>query len=86
MSAVMTREQLTEVVAKSDLSDPDVRRKLNDTVISEVVEARYKRQWWEVNGCAPINVSGTEYLRPVPRCVFGVDGWKVRMGAEWFCN
>jgi hypothetical protein len=84
--AGITREQLEELIAQSDLSNADDRQFINAVVIDEVVETRYKQKWWDAKGCAPLNVSGEEYLRPVPRCVFGAHGWTVCMGAEWFCN
>lgn len=82
----MTRQQFLILAQQSDLSDPDARQQLNGVVVDEVIETRYKRQWWEVNGCAPLNVSGTEYLRPVANVAFGADGWVLRFCAEWFCN
>jgi len=80
------RQQVLTLVQQSGLSDPAARQHINGTVVDEVIETRYKRQWWEVAGCAPLNVSGTEYLRPVANVAFGADGWVLRFRAEWFCN
>jgi hypothetical protein len=82
----MTRQEIQQQADALDLSDKATRRKLNGTVADDVVNQRYKRQWWEVAGCAPLNVSGNEFLRPVANVAFDGLGWVLRFKNEWFCN
>ena len=82
----MTRKQLNVFLNKCNLNDLDVRKEISKIVVDEVIKTRYKRKIWEADGFPPLDVSGEEYLRPVPVCVFGASGWAVRSCAEWFCD
>lgn len=82
----MTRQEIQQQAVALDLSDKAIRQKLNGTVADEVLVQRYKQQWWEVDGCAPVNVSGETFLRPVANVVFDGSSWVLRFKNEWFCN
>lgn len=84
--AVLTRQQFDDLVRSADLSDREVRQRINGIVLNEVLDTRHQTKHWEVQGFAPLGVSGQEYLRPCARVVLGDAGWQVTLERNWFCD
>lgn len=84
--AVVTRQDFDNFVRAVDLSDRSVRQQINRMVVDEVLGTRHQSKQWNVQGVAPLDVSGSEYLRPCPRVVLGDLGWQVVIGRRWFCD
>lgn len=79
-----TRQRFEAQYQGVDLGSSEIRRQINRCVLAEVADTRFVRRHWCVNGCAPLDMSGEQYLRPVGRCLFGANGWEIRFAMEWF--
>ncbi len=83
---LLTREQFQQLLETLNLENQEDRIKINNIVIDEVVESQFKFSWMEVKGFPSLNTSSMRYLRPVPTCVWGKDGWTVKFMPLWFIN
>jgi hypothetical protein len=80
----------------SHLSSNDIAKassEINGTVIDEVKGTRCERKTWQVQGLAPLGMSGVEYARPVAqvRCVLDPSqpnglGYSIRFVRQWFVD
>jgi len=81
---LISREDFEAQCKSADLNSPEVRQQISRCVLDEVADTRFARRHWCVKGCAPLDMSGEQYLRPVGRCQFGLSGWEVKLAMEWF--
>jgi hypothetical protein len=82
----MTRQEFNGFIRVADLGDRATRQRVNGVALDEILDTRQTAKQWDVKGCAPLTVSGQEYLRPCPRVVLGDSGWQVKVEQRWFCD
>lgn len=90
----MTRTEFNQKY--SHLSSDEIAkasREINGIVIDEVKGTRYERKAWQVQGLAPLDMSGVEYARPVAQVRCALDpsqpkglGYSIRFVREWFVD
>lgn len=85
-SKVLSRVEFDNYLVTANLNDSDIRNYINSVVIDEVIKDEFKSQSLEVKGFPPLDTSCPKYLRPTPACIFGKDGWTVRMDSDWFVD
>lgn len=81
---LITRQKFEAQYQSANLDSPKIRQQIDQCVLAEIADTRFDMRHWCVNGCAPLDMSGEQYLRPVGRCLLGVGGWEVRFAMEWF--
>jgi hypothetical protein len=83
---LISRQDFEAQCKSANLDNREIRQQISRCVLDEVAGTRFVRRHWCVNGCAPLDMSGEEYQRPVGRCLFGPKGWEVRLVMEWFAE
>lgn len=66
---------------------------INGIVIDEIRATRYRQKTWEVQGLAPLDMSGAEYARPVAQVRCSLDssqpnglGYSIQFVRQWFVD
>jgi hypothetical protein len=91
---LMTRQEFRQKY--ENLSSQEIAKaasQINGIVIDEVKNTRHERKAWQVQGLAPLDMGGTEYLRPVAQVRCALDpsqpkglGYSIRFALQWFVD
>jgi hypothetical protein len=81
---LISRQDFEAQYKSANLDNQEIRQQISRCVLDEVAGTRFARRHWHVNGCAPLDMSCEQYLRPVGRCLLSLSGWEVRFAMEWF--
>jgi hypothetical protein len=71
--------------------DEATAREWHNKIIDRVIKTRFKRQYWECSGFAPLDTSHEQFARPVIKALCGLDenglmAWHLSVVLEWFCD